>query len=63
MGKFSMSKLYKRHNHKAARDYHLSLGNVDELTLDVPIDHFTNNGTPSTYQMRYLIDESYVNGT
>jgi pimeloyl-ACP methyl ester carboxylesterase len=36
------------------------VGEVKELFMDNPINHFTTNGTMETYRMRYLIDESYV---
>ena len=53
--------LYTRHNVQAAREYHRTVGNVSELFLTTPVNHFTTNNTsPQTYQMRYLIDESYV---
>ena len=59
--KRNMGNLYKLHDAKSARDYHLSVGNVSELFIDNPINHFTTNGTFDTYRMRYLIDESNVN--
>ena len=59
--KRNMGNLYKLHDAKGARDYHLSVGNVSELFMDSPINHFTTNGTFDTYRMRYLIDESNVN--
>jgi lysosomal Pro-X carboxypeptidase len=38
------------------------LGDAQEKTIEVPIDHFVTNGTQPTYKMRYLIDESQAQG-
>jgi len=61
--KRTMGNLYKRHDAKGARDYHLLSGNVTELFIDNNINHFTTNGTMDTYRMRYLLDESNVNAS
>ena len=37
--------LYSRHNVQEAREYHKSIGNVSEMFLTVPINHFTTNNT------------------
>jgi lysosomal Pro-X carboxypeptidase len=61
VGRGMMRNVYERHDHKSAREYHLQVGNVSELYMDTPINHFTTNGTNmATYRMRYLIDESNV---
>ena len=61
--KFSTHRAYKRHNVEAARDYHLEQGSVRELFMPMAVNHFTSNGTSDNFQLRYLLDESYVNTT
>ena len=61
----NMANMYKRNDANAAREFHLSadndVSNVNELFMDIPIDHFTgNNINVQNYKMRYLIDESFV---
>lgn len=60
----SMSQLYKRHDAEGARKYHLEQaigGQATEYFFPVEINHFTTNNTDQPkYQMRYLIDESFV---
>jgi hypothetical protein len=50
-------------NVEALRDFHLSEDTVQEKFIDTDIDHINNHGEGSaTYKMRYLIDDSAVQG-